>query len=158
MRSYGINSIEYCLIVELNEQVDKLHNMLPALTLNSKPFIKLISFNRRYQSDMIINKIARMKKLIKKTTPVQLLSNSSQGDDKTVIGTISNYSYLLHLRDAVGQIFDVRQYDRIDSKIYVGGSQHINKYSSCNEKLSSESLIWATSSVKIYQRPYISNK
>jgi hypothetical protein len=157
MRNYGLPLTEYCFKMELSKQVRCSSSENSSWLLYDIPFLNLITLNRNYDSNQIDYRINRLEKLLQNSAPIEFATGLFDVNNEDVTSLIRNFEYPLYLRDAIGQIFDVRKYDRFDANICFKGQQQIDNYKKINDSITN-TLIWTSSSMKLYQRPYISNK
>ncbi|MBS7563336.1 hypothetical protein KHS38_02880 [Mucilaginibacter sp. Bleaf8] len=157
MRSYGLPQMELCFVMEMTKRIrniDKNNWILP-----TKPFCKLVSFNRSYDENTGNYKLQKLTKLVEKLHPVELASSEFTINENNIVSSIKNYESLLFIRDTIRQLFNIRQYDNFDETIYLKKfDSYISLYSDINNVTKKAALIWTTKYLKLYQRLYISNK
>jgi len=102
-------------------------------------------------------KTQKLDSLLKKAAPIELASGLLDLSKQEVTSSLIYNGYLIYLRDAIGSLFDVRKFDLIDTNVYLTGTPINSNFININNVLNGK-LIWTSYSLKLYQRPYISNK
>lgn len=147
---------EYNFEIELSRHV-QCYEKTNSCLLPIPATLKLLTFNRSHDTTIDINRFKKVEQLLKKVTPVELVSQSIIAKETNSSTSAINFVYLLHLRDAIGQIFNLRKLGIFDSKISLP-ENNISISKKAISGINSDVLIWKTFALKVYIRPYISNK